>query len=477
MLMKKLLLSFFALFMGLGAMAQSEVIYSFEPIKGSNSAYAGNCDVVINGLTWNVEGNTQYDYNGKQLYRIGGKSITGVDRAITSKTPMVGAVDKVVLTVYRKNITVNSAKLLVADNEGFENATEVIVDEITAEGETVYDVTAAEGAYYKFVFNVTSSGSSNQYIEVERIDFYGTKPAGAIDAPVFSVEGGSFASAQTVELSAAEGCKIYYTLDGTDPTTESTEYTVPINVAETTTIKAIAEKDGATSLVAAETYEILPVMTLSELHEAATRNDANVAFDTEGWLCSGVKGTNNAYFTDGNGKGILLYCNGHGFKVGDKLSGIVVATLVLYNGAAELKNLKATTDGLTVTPDQEVPVLEKNVAELSAASQGALVELKNLVYREGKFYQGEDAITPYKTFMTLPEFVEGNVYEITGVVTYYNTIQICPRTEADIINLTATGIDEVGGTLLSNDGKFVENGRIVIVKAGKKYNTAGQLQK
>ena len=27
------------------------------------------------------------------------------------------------------------------------------------------------------------------------------------------------------------------------------------------------------------------------------------------------------------------------------------------------------------------------------------------------------------------------------------------------------------------DGKFVENGRVVIVKAGKKYNTAGQLQK
>lgn len=475
--MKKLLLSFVALFMGIGmAVAQSELIYSLEPIAGSNNSYTGNCDVDINGITWNVEGNTQYAYEGVQLYRLGGKKISDTDRALASKTPMFGSVEKVVLTTHRINLTINSAKLLVADNADFENATEVVANEVLAESETAFEVSAPLGAYYKFVFNVTTSGTSNQYIEVKKVDFYGTMPAGAIEAPVFSLDGGSYVGKQTVELSAEEGCKVYYTLDGTDPTTESTEYTSPIAITETTTVKAIAVKDGVSSIVATETYNILQVMTLSDLHAAATKTDTDVAVNTEGWLCSGVR-SSNVYFTDGAGKGILLYSNNHGFNVGDKLSGIVVTTLTIYNGAAELKNLKADDENLTITPDQEVPVLEIGVSELSAASQGALVELKGVVYKEGKFYQGDAAITPYKSFMTLPTFEEGVAYDITGVVSYYNTLQICPRSEADIVKSATTGIDSINASQLSADGKFVENGRVVIVKAGKKYNTAGQMQK
>ena len=473
--MKKILLSLVALFMGIGmAVAQSEVIYSLEPAKGSNNSYAGNCDVDINGITWNVEGNTQYKYNGMQLYRFGGKSLKDQDRALTSKAPMVGEVSKIVLSVYRINIKLNSAKLLIADNADFANAQEVAIEGIAKESDTEVNVSAPAGSYYKFVFNFTNATTDNQYLELKQIDFYGAKPADAVDAPVFSIDGGAYVGVQTVELSAAEGCEIYYTLDETDPTTESTKYTAPITIEKTTTVKAIAVKGGVSSLVATEVYNIVKPMTLSELHAAATSKDTEVAVNTDGWLCSGVKGTNNAYFTDGEGLGILLYSNNHGFKVGDKLSGVVVTTLTLYNGAAELKNLKATDENLTITPGQEVPVLEMNVSELSSASQGALVVLKGLTYSNEKFYQGEDAIAPYKTFMTLPAFKEDVVYDITGVVTYYNTIQISPRTADDIVESNATGIADVDAAKSVANGKFVENGRVVIVKDGKKYNVAGQ---
>lgn len=44
----------------------------------------------------------------------------------------------------------------------------------------------------------------------------------------------------------------------------------------------------------------------------------------------------------------------------------------------------------------------------------------------------------------------------------------------EIVSMTTTGINDVNASILPADGKFVENGRVVIVKAGKKYNVAGQ---
>lgn len=44
----------------------------------------------------------------------------------------------------------------------------------------------------------------------------------------------------------------------------------------------------------------------------------------------------------------------------------------------------------------------------------------------------------------------------------------------EIVSMTTTGINDVNASILPANGKFVENGRVVIVKDGKKYNVAGQ---
>lgn len=83
--------------------------------------------------------------------------------------------------------------------------------------------------------------------------------ANQLAAPTFSPAGGTFTSAQNVTISAAEGATIYYTTDKSDPTTSTsrTEYSEPITVRETTTIRAIAVKDGYTnSEIAEATYTI-----------------------------------------------------------------------------------------------------------------------------------------------------------------------------------------------------------------------------
>ena len=76
--------------------------------------------------------------------------------------------------------------------------------------------------------------------------------------PTFSPAAGTYTSAQDVTISTeTTEATIYYTTDGTDPTTSSSVYSTPISVSATTTIKAMAAKKGMTnSNVATATYVI-----------------------------------------------------------------------------------------------------------------------------------------------------------------------------------------------------------------------------
>ncbi len=109
-------------------------------------------------------------------------------------------------------------------------------------GELIQAIAIAPGFYNSEV------GSANYSISV---------PATA--QPTFSPAGESYTSAQTVTISdATSGAAIYYTTDGTLPTTSSTTYTVPIQVSSSETITAIAVASGySQSGAVSATYTIL----------------------------------------------------------------------------------------------------------------------------------------------------------------------------------------------------------------------------
>ena len=75
--------------------------------------------------------------------------------------------------------------------------------------------------------------------------------------PTFSLPAGRYFNAQNVTLSGPVGAKIYYTTNGSTPTTASTLYSGPIAVSSTTTIKMIAVgANMAPSFVVSGTYII-----------------------------------------------------------------------------------------------------------------------------------------------------------------------------------------------------------------------------
>jgi hypothetical protein len=111
----------------------------------------------------------------------------------------------------------------------------------------------------------------------------------AAATPTFNPAPGTYTSAQSVQLQdATVGATIYYTLDGSTPTTSSAVYSSPIQVNATTTIKAMAAASGlANSAVATGTYTIqLPAAATPTFNPApgnyATAQTVQLADTTAG---------------------------------------------------------------------------------------------------------------------------------------------------------------------------------------------------
>ena len=149
-------------------------------------------------------------------------------------------------------------------------------------GYVVIKLEAAEGCDIYYSLNATDEFSSGvKYTdgvkilseEKSKITFYAVDKNGVesqrgvyeyvveegkLAAPVVTPSSGSYSKFTQITVEVPEGMKAYYTLDGSNPTKESTEYTEPIDMPRgTSKIKVILfDESGKSSLVATESYNM-----------------------------------------------------------------------------------------------------------------------------------------------------------------------------------------------------------------------------
>ena len=331
-----------------------------------------------------------------------------------------------------------------------------------------YSYSGTVGTWDGNASTITFSNVSNQ-VRLSKIEVTYTS-SGTVSAPKFSAASTTFTDPFQVTLTAEEGADIYYTTNGDDPTTSSTKYTAPIDITTTTTLKAIAVKDGKTSSVATATYTLdTPLASFEEIKlngvsgekYRLTFNDAVVTY---------VNGR-NVYTEDATG-GLLLYLNsGHGLEAGQKLNGTCEVTYTLYGGTtAELTAIDKSA--LTITSDAVIPTTTVTIADLldnmqkyqsmhvkvvNAKVTSAFSSKKATIEQDGSSIQ-----VFQKASFTMSEFVNGATVNLEGFPGFNNSTKQFHVWSADDIEVAG---NVKAPTLSENTQKFTTPLKVTITAA------------
>lgn len=132
--------------------------------------------------------------------------------------------------------------------------------------------------------------------------------------PAFSPVAGTYGGTQSVSITSTSGATIYYTTNGSTPTTGSTVYSGAISVAADTTIKALAVKTGYTdSAVGSAAYVITAPSLITSATGGTITTDGDYKVHTF---------TSNANFVVVTGSGNVQYLIvGGGGGGGDGIAG------------------------------------------------------------------------------------------------------------------------------------------------------------
>lgn len=274
----------------------------------------------------------------------------------------------------------------------------------------------------------------NQYDAIVWFDsFNDTYPQGkailvepvitSLEAPIISGEE-TFTSTTTVTITSTENvAKIYYTLNGEEPTQASTLYEKPFTLDKTATVKAVAIYKEVRSTTAQKTFtkmDLSAPKTIAELFEQKQNlpevnvklTDAQVVY-TDG---------NNNFIVRESNKALDILNTSLSLKQGQKVTGTVTLSVKFNNGILTASDVTGKTNGTNLTLSGEetapLPIECATVGDVKNYP-GDLISLKNKKYNIYSVALVENYIYVYLS--NASEFkMEGKNYDVT---IWYNDVK------------------------------------------------------
>ncbi|HAM29721.1 MAG TPA: hypothetical protein DCP79_07670 [Prevotella sp.] len=299
-----------------------------------------------------------------------------------------------------------------------------------------YSYSTPVGWHYLYISNSSSlkMKNGNKYDAIVWFNsFSGTQPQGkailvepvitSLAAPTISGEV-TFTSTTTVTITSTEEvAKIYYTLNGEEPTQASTLYEKPFTLDKTATVKAVAIYKEVRSTTAQKTFtkmDLSAPKTIAELFELQQDlNEVNVKLaDAQVVYADG----NNNYIVRENNKALDILKTSLSLKQGQKVTGTVTLSVKFNNGILTASDVTGKTNGTNLTLSGEetapLPIECATVGDVKNYP-GDLISLKNKKYNIYSLTLVENYIYVYLS--NASEFnMEGKNYDVT---IWYNDVK------------------------------------------------------
>lgn len=400
--------------MALAALTMSAEVITFDCSDGGWTTTAGAQTTTVNGVTLACTQGVVGVYNNVNHYRFYKNQTVTISSA-------VGNITSIVFTCTANDDAQYGPGCFTA-----------------ASGD--YSYSGATGTWTGNATSVEFTPATNQ-VRASSVVVTVSSDPNFVAAPTISATPKELTQAgetSTVTITAAAGCDIYYTLDGTDPTVSSTPYTAPFTVNAATTIKAIASNGTNTSAVATAqvTVNIVQTATVAEAQAAAAGSNLQVNATVYAVASTGcVLGDATGY--------IYYYNTAHGLAVGDKVK--IAGAVTVYSGFNQFTNTATVTKNGTETVTYPTPVV------LDGAAADAYLTTPAIQYVQ---YQGTLAISGNYKNVTIPgaatamgslltsldvASMDGKEIKVTGFAMYVSG--------SKYINTVTTSVeDETAGT-------------------------------
>lgn len=265
--LKSLLLVLTILMGGVNAWGEevtlTENFYSSQASKNTydcSSSLSTNANQTDWDYKWTASGSGTVFTNGVKL---GSGKATG---SISNSTMLsdIPAGSEIIVKVYAAvwNTDGGQIKFTYNGNTIQQKASNDAITTTTAEYNAEAFASSTDFSIYKVDgVNTFTIASTSKRIIIDKVQVvYTISDSGKPATPAFTLAEGTYWKEQTLELSTTvEGGTILYTTDKSDPTTsqKAFEYSDPIQIKKTTTVKAcVKDKDGNFSAVAERTYTI-----------------------------------------------------------------------------------------------------------------------------------------------------------------------------------------------------------------------------